>query len=292
MNDHPLAPSRGESPRPKGSPGLGAVALIAALAAVFGLVVAHSLLTLPVELTARGALVLGWVIAGQALAWYWLRGRERPIVAAAWRLVAAHPGLALWTAADGVGLVVVWLQRTAGWSRIAPVWETVAIYGGVRAALLALLIVGLLLRRSESTPASGSTASAAHPGLGTSAARTRRRRRHPQRALLLAAALAAPALLPLVGLRPDWQNAVAAGLLALIGLAVAAPAGPALDGWFGLALLLVWPAAALASTTLALGETGLPLTSPIALSCLLPALGLATLAAPALFTGPCDSASS
>ncbi len=250
------------------SPGLGAVTLIALLATAAGLALAGAVLTSPVALDRRDAPAVLVVTLSQGLAWWWSRRRQRGLVRAAWRLAVEHRSLALWLAADVALIIVLWGEDTARWSRAAPVWDTVAAYVGARAALLTLFVLGRSLRGARSAGPPGRTAA------------------RGARWALVGVALAAPAWTPLAGPWPAWQRAVAGGLLALLALAACASAGAARETWVGLAGLLASPAFALAGCALLLASPALPLTAPLALSALLPALGLATLASPAVLALP------
>ncbi len=244
-----------------GSPGLGAVALIALLATAVGLALASAMLTLPVALGWRDAPVVTLVALAQGLAWWWWR-RERGLVRAALRLMAAHQALALWAVADLAALVLLWVQGTVSWARIGPAWDWVAAYAAARAALLALSVTWRVASRdtlrSRATAARGA------------------------RLALLGAALSAPVWTHLAASSPGWQNALVGGLLALLALAACSPAGAAQrETWVGLAGLLASPAVAIGGSAFLLGTPALPLAAALALSTLLPALGLAALALPA-----------
>ncbi len=248
------------------SPALGAVALIAALAAAAGLALANALLTLPVSYTRRHGPLVALVVVAQALAWWWTRRRQHALASALLLLFRRQKALAFWAGADVAGLALLWGRGTAGWSRVALVWELVAAYVAARGALLAL---GVTVRIARRTGVPGHTAGA-----------------RGVRLLLLVAALAAPALAPLAKASPLWQTAVAGGLLALLALAVCARAGETRDTWVGLAALVACPALALGGSALLLGGAVLPLAAPLALTALLLALGLATLATPAALDPP------
>ncbi len=254
------------------SPGLGAVALIALLATAAGLALASAVLTSPVAFDRRDAPILVAVALVQALAWWWSQRRERGLGRAALRLAARHKSLALWVVADVAALAVLWSQDTARWSRTAPVWDTVAAYAAVRAALLALFV---LARTRQGTGREGL------PGRPVVA--------RAARWVLIGAALAAPAWTHLVAAWAAWaawQCAVVGGLLAILALAFRACPGAARETWVGLASLAASPALALGGCALVLASPALPLAAPIALSALLPALGLATLATPAVIEAP------
>lgn len=244
-----------------GSPGLGAVALIALLATAVGLALASAMLTLPVALGWRDAPVVTLVALAQGLAWWWWRRRERGLVRTALRLMAAHQALALWAVADLAALVLLWVQGTASWARIGPAWDWVAAYAAARAALLALSVTWRVASRdtlrSRATAARGA------------------------RLALLGAALSAPVWTHLAASSPAWQDALVGGLLALLALAAYSPAGAARETWVGLAGLLASPAVAIGGSAFLLGTPALPLAAALALSTLLPALGLAALALPA-----------
>ena len=248
-----------------GSPGLGAVALIALLATAVGLALASAMLTLPVALGWRDAPVVTLVALAQGLAWWWWR-RERGLVRAALRLMAAHQALALWAVADLAALVLLWVQGTVSWARIGPAWDWVAAYAAARAALLALSVTWRVASRdtlrSRATAARGA------------------------RLALLGAALSAPVWTHLAASSPGWQNALVGGLLALLALAAYSPAGAARETWVGLAGLLASPAVAIGGSAFLLGAPALPLAAALALSMLLPALGLAALALPAALPRP------
>lgn len=258
------------------SPGLGAVLLIAVLATAGGLALASAVLTLPEPLDRSHAAVIGFVVLSQGLAWWWSRRRQRGFFHAALRLAAQHPALALWAAADLAALALLWGQGTARWSQVAPVWNGVAAYVAARAALLALGVTIGLARRAapRGRAVEGGGGGGGRGGSGV-------------RLTVLGAALAAPALAALAGALPAWQNAVAGGLLALLALAACASSDAARQTWVGLAALLASPALALGGSALLLGSPTLPLAAPLALSALLPALGLAALATPAALT-PAD----
>ena len=251
------------------SPGLGAVALIALLATAAGLALAGAVLTLPVAFDRRDAPALVLVALSQALAWWWSRRRQRGLVRSAFRLAAEHRGLALWLAADVALLAVLWGGDTVRWSRAAPAWDAVAAYVAARAALLALLALGMTLRGERRGGIPGRTAGA-----------------RGARWALVAVALAAPAWTQLVGPGAAWLSAVTGGLLALLALTACALPGAARETWVGLAGLLASPSFALAGCALVLASPVLPLTAPLALSALLPALGLATLATPVVLATP------
>ena len=129
----------------RSSPGLGAVTLIAALSTVAGLALADAVLTLPVPLDRSRAAVVAFVVLCQGLVWWWSRHRRHGLAAAAARLASDHQGLTLWALADVAFVVLLWAQETARWARVAPVWDAVAAYVTVRAALLALLALGTKL---------------------------------------------------------------------------------------------------------------------------------------------------
>lgn len=248
------------------SPALGAVALVAALAGAVGLTLANAILSLPLSLTWRHIPVVALVVVAQGLAWWWTRRRQRAIARALVLLVRGNMGLALWAGADLVVLAGVWGRGTVDWSRVAPAWDLVAAYVAVRGALLAL---GVTIRIV------GPAGLVAH----TAAARG-------VRLLTLGGALLAPALVPLAKASPLWQSAVTGGLLALLALGLCARAGEARDTWVGLAGVVAGPALALGGSALLLGAEALPLAAPLALTALLPALGLATLATPAALAPP------
>jgi hypothetical protein len=245
---------RGATPR------LGAVTLIAALSAAVGLALAHALLVLPVALTSRRVPVLASVVVVQALAWWWTRRRPGAGVAALVRLAAAHRLLTLWAAVDLLALAFLWLRGSATWSAVSPAWQMVAAYGSARAALLAL---GIALHIGGPSGIPGRSATAR--GL---------------RLTMVGTALGAPALMPIVIASPSWQLAVVSGAFALAALAACARQPEIRDRWVGLAGVLGSPALALGGSALWLGEAALPLAAPLALTSLLPALGLATLAMP------------
>ena len=254
------------------SPGLGAVALIALLATAAGLALASAVLTSPVAFDQRDAPILVAVALVQALAWWWSRRRERGLGRAALRLAAQHKSLTLWLAADVAALAVLWSQETARWSRTAPAWDTVAAYVAVRAALLALFVLARTRRSAGREGLPGRTVAA-----------------RAARWVWIGAALAAPAWTHLIAawaVWAAWQCAVVGGLLALLALAFWASPGAARETWVGLAGLAASPAWALGGCALVLASPVLPLAAPLALSALLPALGLATLATPAVIEAP------
>lgn len=242
-------------------PGLAAVELIAALAGAVGLALAAALLVAPGSFGWRHVPVLAAVVGIQGLAWWWVRRPSDGRAHSALALVAANNRLTLWAAAELVALVLLWGRGTASWSRVDAAWTLVAAYATARAALLALGIAFHGALRSGV------------PGR-TSAARG-------VRLAVLGAALAAPVLAPLTGRGvAGWQGTALAGALALVALAAWARDASNRNRWVGLAVLVASPGLALAGCTWLVGAPALPLAAPVALTTLLPALGLASLAAP------------
>ena len=248
------------------------------LATAGGLALASAVLTLPGRSTAATPPSSASSSSARALAWWWSRRRQRGFFRAALRLAAQHQALALWAAADLAALALLWGQGTARWSRVAPVWNGVAAYVAARAALLALGVTIGLARR------------AAPRGRGSSGGRRgggARRGGSGVRLTLLGAALAAPAWRPSPARCPPGRTPWSAACSHSSRSPPVASSDAARQTWVGLAALLASPALALGGSALLLGSPTLPLAAPLALTALLPALGLATLATPAALT-PAD----
>jgi hypothetical protein len=224
------------------------------LAGLAGVAVSNAVLRLGRSWRRDDVLVVLLVVAAQALLWWWVHSRDRPLWDAAALLARRHPLLVAWMVAELALLAALWTLGPAG----AP-WRMLAAYGQARAAALALAALALAWKGKRWSLAAGLP-----------------------RGLMLGAALAAPALGAFLDASPLWQIACAGGVLSLTAAALSVTPGGAGEGlrrtWLGLAGVVAWPAAALGLAGLFLGGISLTWAGPIALTSLLPALGLATVA--------------